>query len=88
MPLLHEDHQLGLSDRLVVKCGRVLANAVDFLFDALQLAVRPAVDAVVAAELLERSEADAEVLGNLLFRHVKVLLELFESDGSGVGHTE
>jgi hypothetical protein len=24
----------------------------------------------------------------LLFRHVKVLLELFESDGSGVGHTE
>jgi len=61
---------------------------VDFLFDALQLAVRPAVNAGVAAELLERSEAHAEVLGDLLFRDVEVLFELFESDGSRVGHTE
>jgi len=48
---------------LVVEGGRrVLANAVDFLLNALQLAIRPAVNAVVTAELLERSEADAEIL--------------------------
>ncbi len=59
---------------------------MNFLLDTLQLAVRPAVNAVVAAELLERSEADAEIFGNLLFRDVEELFELFESDGSWVGH--
>jgi len=86
LPFLHEDHELALSCGLVVAGRGVLANAVDFLLDALQLAVGPAMDAVVAAELLERGETDAEVLGNLLFGNVEELLELVESDGSWVGH--
>jgi len=57
--------ELVLSGRQVVEGARVLTNAMDLLLDALQLAVRPAVNAVVTAELLERSEADAEVLGDL-----------------------
>jgi len=84
--LLNEGLELGLSKRQVVEGARVLANAVDLLLDALQLAVRPAVNAVVTAELLERSEADAEVLGDLLFGDVEVLLEFLECDGSWVGH--
>jgi len=84
LPFLNEDHELGLRCRVVVEGGG-LADAMDFLLDALQLAVRPAVNAVVAAELLERSKADAEILGNLLFGDVEVLLEFFESDGYWVG---
>lgn len=61
---------------------------MDFLLDALQLAIRPAVNAVMTAELLERCEADAEILGNLLFWDAEVLLELFEGDSSWVGHVK
>jgi len=37
------------------------------------LAVRPPVDAVLATDLLERREADAELLRHGLFGHAKVL---------------
>jgi hypothetical protein len=42
------------------------------------LAVWPAVDAVAAANLLERGKTDAEALGDLLLREPEVRLQLLE----------
>lgn len=59
-------------------CAEEDLEAVEDLVDAPDLAVRPARDAVLAADLLEHRGADAQRLGHLGDRQVKVLAqELF-----------
>jgi len=77
LPFFDENHELGLGHRLVVEGRRILANAVYFFLNALKLAIRPAVNAMVATELFERGEADAEIFSNLLLRDIEILLKFF-----------
>lgn len=56
------------------------------------LPVRPAIDAVLSADLLQRSQADAQVLGNGFLGHLEVLGQLRQRELDGTvswhgGHT-
>ena len=65
---------------------RALPCEEDLLVQRFQLPVRPSHDAMLAAQLLERGQAQAQLFRHGLFGQVQVLRQLFDRHRPMRGH--